>query len=96
VTAAHQPPIPPATQPPYLVGDRVQILYMSERGTVLADAHVTAVFTRPDGDFAINAVLSDARASFHLVPVDRPATTIRRRPRPARMTYGVDHTRPGD
>jgi hypothetical protein len=84
MTAAHQSQPSPADQPPYMVGDRVQVLYMSERGTILADAHVTAVFRRPDGTYGINAVMSDARASFHLVPADRPAKTIRpRRARPA-------------
>ena len=69
----------PRTQPPDVVGDRVQILYMSERGTILADAHVTAVFPRKDGSYSVNAVMSDARASFHLVPADRPLP--RSRPR---------------
>jgi hypothetical protein len=94
MTAAQQPHPVPHAGPPYLVGDRVQVLYMSERGTILADAHVTAVFPRPDGTYGINAVMSDARASFHLVPADRPAKTIRRHPRPARVIYGVDHTKP--
>jgi hypothetical protein len=91
---AHQPEHTPTARPPYLVGDRAQILYMSERGTILADAHITAVFPRPDGSYGINAVLSDARASFRLVPADRPAKTIR--PRPARVIYGVDHTKPSE
>ncbi|SOD72867.1 hypothetical protein SAMN05892883_2190 [Jatrophihabitans sp. GAS493] len=84
---AHQP-IEPARQPPYLAGDRVQILYMSERGTILADAYVTAVFRRPDGSFGVNAVMSDARASFHLFPATGDATTIAHQP-PVRV--GVDH-----
>lgn len=90
-----------AAQPPYLVGDRVQILYISERGTILADAYVSAVFARVDGSYGVNAVMSDARASFHLVPADQPATTIAHaaapaRPahRPGRVIYGVDHTKP--
>ena len=93
MTAAHETDSTPTARPPYLVGDRVHVLYMSERGTILADAHVTAVFSRPDGTYRVNAVMSDARASFHLVPADRPARTIRL-PRPARVTYGVDHTKP--
>lgn len=91
---AHEPEHTPAARAPYLVGDRAQILYMSERGTILADAHVTAVFPRPNGSYGINAVLSDGRASFHLVPADGPAKTIRHRPRPTRVIYGVDHTKP--
>lgn len=70
-----------ATDPggaPYRVGDRVQILYMSGRGTILADAYVSAVFPRQDGSYGVNTVMSDARASFHLVPADRPAKTITR------------------
>ncbi len=93
MTAAHEADSTPAARPPYLVEDRVQVLYMSERGTILADAHVTAVFARPDGTYGVNAVMSDARASFHLVPADRPARTTRR-PRPAHVIYGVDHTKP--
>jgi hypothetical protein len=74
---AHQATEPDHQQPPpYLAGDRVQILYMSERGTVLADAYVTAVSRRADGRFGVNAVMSDARASFHLVPATEDATTI--------------------
>lgn len=84
-------------QPPYLVGDRVQILYMSERGTILADAYVSAVFARSDGSYGVNAVMSNARASFHLVPADHPAKTIAPAPadpRPGHLIYGVDHTKP--
>jgi hypothetical protein len=83
------------TQAPYLAGDRVQILYMSERGTILADAHVTAVFPRADGSYGINAIMSDARASFHLVPADKPARTIKPAPErgPGHVIYGVDHTK---
>jgi hypothetical protein len=93
MTAAPDQPRPtPAASPPYLVGDRVQVLYMSERGTILADAYVTAVFPRTDGGYGITAVLSDARASFHLVPAEGPAKTIR--PRPARVIHGADHTKP--
>ena len=86
----------PPTQPPYVVGDRVQILYMSERGTILADAHVTAVFAREDGSYGVNAVMSDAHASVHLVPADRPALRIKAAPehRPGHVIYGVDHTKP--
>jgi hypothetical protein len=95
-TAHIDPETVPATQPPYMVGDRVQILYMSARGTILADANVTAVFPREDGSYGVNAVMSDARASFHLVPADRPARAIQAAPdpRPGRVIYGVDHTKP--
>ena len=46
MTAAQRAPEENHQPPPYLAGDRVQILYMSERGAILADAHVTAVFRR--------------------------------------------------
>lgn len=99
MTAVADTPTPAQAQPPYLAGDRVQILYMTERGTILADAYVTAVFSRPDGSYGVNAVMSDARASFHLVPAgeDAPkATTIRPGPQrgPGHVIYGVDHTKP--
>jgi hypothetical protein len=83
--------------PPYLVGDHVQILYMSERGTILADAYVSAVFPREDGSYGVNAVMSDARASFHLVPADEAARTIKPAPPrgcPGHVIHGVDHTKP--
>lgn len=99
MTAVAHTPTPAEAQPPYLSGDRVQILYMTERGTILADAYVTAVFPRPDGSYGVNAVMSDARASFHLVPAgeDAPkATTIRPAPQrgPGHVIHGVDHTKP--
>lgn len=75
-------------RPPYLAGDRVQILYMSERGTILSDAYVTAVFPRPDGSYGVNAVMSDARASFHLVPGTGEAKTIAHI---GRVRIGIDH-----
>ena len=86
----------PGQTSPYRVGDRVQILYMTERGTVLADAYVTAVFPREDGSYGVNAVMSDARASFHLVPADGAARTIKPAPArgPGHVIYGVDHTKP--
>ena len=89
MTAAQRAPEENHQPPPYLAGDRVQILYMSERGTILADAHVTAVFRRPDGSFGVNAVMSEPRASFHLVPATGDAPTIAHHPR---VRIGVDHT----
>ena len=100
MTALAHTPAPAQDQAPYLAGDRVQILYMTGRGTILADAYVTAVFPRPDGSYGVNAVMSDARASFHLVPAgeDAPsATTIRPAPPrgcPGHVIHGVDHTKP--
>lgn len=104
--AAHQPqPTRPETSAPepivqlYRAGDRVQILYMSERGTILADTFVTAVFARADGSYRVNAVMSDARASFHLVPAataDQPAPTNTPERGPGHVIYGVDHTKPTD
>ncbi len=95
MTAAAEPHDYPdhAHQPPYLVGDRVQILYMSERGTILSDAYVTAVFPRPDGSYGVNAVMCDARASFHLVPQTGAAKTIAHR---NRVRTGIDHTKGAD
>ena len=68
---------------------------MRERGTILADAYVSAVFPRPGGSYGINAVMSDARASFHLVPAEGPAKTIAPAAshRPGHVIYGVDHTK---
>ena len=90
---------PTPRKQPNLVGDRVEILCMSERGTILADAYVTAVSPREDGRYGVNAVMSDASASFHLVPggEDAPSrATIRpsRRHRPGHVIQGVDHTKP--
>ncbi len=66
---------------------------MSERGTILADAFVTAVFPRADGSYV---VMSDARASFHLVPADQAGPTIKPAPErgPGHVIHGVDHTKP--
>ena len=93
---AHQPQPEPlgTTESPYRAGDRVQILYMSERGTILADAYVSAVFPRRDGSYGITAVMSDARASFHLVPATGHAKTIA--PGTGRVIIGVDHTKPSE
>jgi hypothetical protein len=99
MTAVAHTPAPEATpepHAPYQAGERVQILYMSERGTILADACVTAVFPREDGSYGVNAVMSDARASFHLVPAEQLAPTIKPAPTrgPGHVIYGVDHTKP--
>lgn len=53
----------------------------------------------PDGSYGVNAVMSDACASFHLIPggEDAPnATTIRPAPQrgPGHVIRGVDHTKP--
>ena len=95
---AHQPnhTSPEAADPPNLVGDRVQILYVSERGTILADAYVSAVCSPVRAAAtASNAVMCDARASFHLVPAEGPAKTIAAAAshRPGHVIYGVDHTK---
>lgn len=99
MTAVAHTPTHGTARPPYLAGDRVQILYMTERGTILADAYVTAVFPRADGSYGVNAVMSDARASFHLVPARddaSKATTIRPAPQrgPGHVIHGVDRTKP--
>lgn len=93
MTAAAQPHTPPSEQPPYLAGDRIQVLYMSARGTILADARVLAVSPRPDGTFRVHTVMSAPRASFHLVPdgLDRAIALA-----DPRVTVGVDHTKPSE
>jgi hypothetical protein len=61
------------------------------------------VFAREDGSYGVNAVMSDARASFHLVPAatdDEPAPMIAHEAKasparcPGHVIYGVDHTKP--
>ena len=74
MTASHRTRDPHAARPPYLAGDRVQILYMSERGTILADAVVTArcSLAPTDATGSMPSSPTRARASTWCPPTASP------------------------
>ena len=80
----------PPTSWPYRPGDHAQMLYMSDRETVLADSVIRAVTPHPDGGWVVTAILSDPRSVFALTPDATHAALLSTDPR---VTVGTDHTR---
>ncbi len=85
------PPAPTETgAPPYVAGEHVQVLYMTDSVTVLADGHVVAVSPHGRGQWTVTAILSEPRTAFALRPDATHAVLVATDPR---ITLGTDHTR---
>ena len=59
----------PVTIPPAMIGEYIDVLLMSRRGTHLHRAEVTEVIPAED-DWQITALLTEQRATFALVPTE--------------------------